>query len=62
MLYIAICFGVGFKNVFFGELRPIEYEVGPAHWADDNELTKQHLFERLWIFLTESLFALTIFR
>lgn len=25
-------------------------------------LTRQHLFERLWLFLTESLLALTIFR
>jgi E3 ubiquitin-protein ligase synoviolin len=38
---------VGFKHLFFGDLRPIEYE---------------HMFERLWIFLTESLLALTIFR
>jgi hypothetical protein len=26
------------------------------------KLTRQHLFERLWIFLTESLLAMTIFR
>jgi E3 ubiquitin-protein ligase synoviolin len=28
----------------------------------DSPLTVQHLFEKLWIFLTESLLALTIFR
>lgn len=39
--------GIGFKQLFFGDLRPVEYE---------------HMFERLWIFLTESLLALTIFR
>lgn len=38
---------MGLKLLFFGDLRPIEYE---------------HMFERLWIFLTESLLALTIFR
>ncbi|TXT10974.1 hypothetical protein VHUM_01725 [Vanrija humicola] len=46
LLFLAICTGVVWKRIFFGELRPIEYE---------------HLFERLWIFLTESLLALTIF-
>ncbi|WVR04137.1 hypothetical protein IAU60_001136 [Kwoniella sp. DSM 27419] len=46
-LFNAICLGIGLKKVFFGQLRAIEYE---------------HLFERLWIFLTESLLALTIFR
>ncbi|WVQ94559.1 hypothetical protein IAU59_001639 [Kwoniella sp. CBS 9459] len=46
-LFNAICLGIGIKKVFFGQLRAIEYE---------------HLFERLWIFLTESLLALTIFR
>lgn len=28
----------------------------------NHELTNKHLFERLWLFLTESLLALTIFR
>ncbi|WWD16854.1 hypothetical protein CI109_101286 [Kwoniella shandongensis] len=46
-LFNAICVGIGLKKIFFGQLRAIEYE---------------HLFERLWIFLTESLLALTIFR
>lgn len=46
-LFNAICFGIVFKKIFFGQLRAIEYE---------------HLFERLWMFLTESLLALTIFR
>ncbi|KAK8861245.1 hypothetical protein IAR55_002064 [Kwoniella newhampshirensis] len=46
-LFNAICLGIGLKKIFFGQLRAIEYE---------------HLFERLWIFLTESLLALTIFR
>ncbi|KAL1410284.1 E3 ubiquitin-protein ligase hrd1 [Vanrija albida] len=46
LLFLTICTGVLWKRIFFGELRPIEYE---------------HLFERLWIFLTESLLALTIF-
>ncbi|OCF32381.1 hypothetical protein I316_06051 [Kwoniella heveanensis BCC8398] len=46
-LFNAICLGIGIKKVFFGQLRAIEYE---------------HLFEKLWIFLTESLLALTIFR
>ncbi|KAL7419908.1 E3 ubiquitin-protein ligase hrd1 [Cryptotrichosporon argae] len=46
-LFNTICVGIAFKRVFFGQLRAIEYE---------------HLFERLWIFLTESLLALTIFR
>ncbi|WWC68885.1 uncharacterized protein I206_102821 [Kwoniella pini CBS 10737] len=43
----TIYIGICFKKIFFGQLRAIEYE---------------HLFERLWIFLTESLLALTIFR
>lgn len=47
MLFLAILLGIGFKRVFFGTLRQIEYE---------------HMFERLWIFLTESLLALTIFQ
>ncbi|WVW79873.1 hypothetical protein I302_101843 [Kwoniella bestiolae CBS 10118] len=46
-LFNTILFGIGLKKIFFGQLRAIEYE---------------HLFERLWIFLTESLLALTIFR
>ncbi|RSH94287.1 E3 ubiquitin-protein ligase hrd1 [Saitozyma podzolica] len=46
-LFNAIWVGVVLKTVFFGRLRAIEYE---------------HLFEKLWIFLTESLLALTIFR
>ncbi|WWC59874.1 uncharacterized protein I303_102436 [Kwoniella dejecticola CBS 10117] len=46
-LFNTICLGIAFKKIFFGQLRAIEYE---------------HLFERLWIFLTESLLALTIFR
>lgn len=47
VLFLAILAGIAFKRVFFGTLRQIEYE---------------HMFERLWIFLTESLLALTIFR
>jgi len=27
VLWLSIICGVGFKNVFFGELRPVEYEV-----------------------------------
>ncbi|WVQ83464.1 hypothetical protein IAT38_005605 [Cryptococcus sp. DSM 104549] len=46
-LFNAICFGIAVKKVFFGQLRAVEYE---------------HIFERLWMFLTESLLALTIFR
>ncbi|ORX36259.1 hypothetical protein BD324DRAFT_580854 [Kockovaella imperatae] len=46
-LFNVICLGIVFKMVFFGQLRSIEYE---------------HLFERLWLFVTESLLALTIFR
>ncbi|RXK38218.1 hypothetical protein M231_04502 [Tremella mesenterica] len=46
-LFNVICLGIALKTIFFGRLRPIEYE---------------HLFERLWLFLTESLLALTIFR
>lgn len=46
-LFLGVLLGVGFKLLFFGDLRPVEYE---------------HMFERLWIFLTESLLALTIFR
>ncbi|BEJ13156.1 hypothetical protein CspHIS471_0303300 [Cutaneotrichosporon sp. HIS471] len=46
-LFLGIMLGVCFKRLFFGDLRPVEYE---------------HMFERLWIFLTESLLALTIFR
>ncbi|EAL17862.1 hypothetical protein CNBL1240 [Cryptococcus deneoformans B-3501A] len=46
-LFNAILLGIGVKNLFFGQLRTIEYE---------------HLWEKLWMFLTESLLALAIFR
>ncbi|ORY27651.1 hypothetical protein BCR39DRAFT_537671 [Naematelia encephala] len=46
-LFNIICFGIAVKTIFFGQLRAIEYE---------------HLFERSWLFVTESLLALTIFR
>ncbi len=29
-LFNAICVGIAFKIVLFGQLRAIEYEVGPA--------------------------------
>jgi E3 ubiquitin-protein ligase synoviolin len=68
-LFNTICFGIVVKTIFFGRLRSIEYEVSTCRLAgrrlacySGSLLTQQHLFERLWLFLTESLLALTIFR
>nr|ODN85627.1 hypothetical protein L203_04877 [Cryptococcus depauperatus CBS 7841] len=47
VLFNVICLGIGLKKLFFGQLRTIEYE---------------RLWERLWIFTTESLLAMAIFR
>jgi hypothetical protein len=33
VLYVSIMCGVGFKNVFFGQLRPVEYEVSCGQFA-----------------------------
>jgi len=61
-LFNVICFGILLKKIFFGQLRPIEYEVRMSRLIDLACVNAQHLFERLWLFLTESLLALTIFR
>jgi E3 ubiquitin-protein ligase synoviolin len=62
-LFNAICVGIAFKKIFFGQLRAIEYEVNLLlEWGRRGADEEQHLFERLWMFLTESLLALTIFR
>lgn len=61
-LFNVICFGIMLKKIFFGQLRSIEYEVSWDFIHSDAAHSLQHLFERLWMFLTESLLALTIFR
>ncbi|CED83716.1 E3 ubiquitin ligase [Phaffia rhodozyma] len=46
-LFVSLMIGIGFQRLFFGRLRPIEVE---------------HLYDRSWYFLTESLLALAMFR
>ncbi|PWN38131.1 uncharacterized protein FA14DRAFT_118203, partial [Meira miltonrushii] len=46
-LFLALCFGKVCQKVFFGPLRAVEVE---------------HLHERLWYAITETLLAMTIFR
>ncbi|MCO5556125.1 hypothetical protein L7F22_009669 [Adiantum nelumboides] len=46
-LFLALCFGKICQKIFFGPLRAVEVE---------------HLHERLWYAITETLLAMTIFR
>lgn len=46
-LFLALCFGKVCQKIFFGPLRAVEVE---------------HLHERLWYAITETLLAMTIFR
>ena len=70
-LFLSVLAGIGFVMLFFGQLRAIESEVSSSASSSASHRRRrrckgmadcQHVFERLWLFLTESLLALTIFR
>jgi len=71
-LFVSLMIGITLQRIFFGRLRTIEVEVSSSSFADllffsltaDQLmfLPLQHLYDRSWYFLTESILALTMFR
>lgn len=68
---VSLLAGIALQRLFFGRLRPIEVEVRPPPpsprpfargLTQATRTCLQHLYDKAWYFLTESLLAFTMFR